>query len=387
VSSAPRRVCFLHSSAGRYGADRQLELLATGLDPERWRPLVVLPMEGPLSVALRDAGVEVFTGPLAVLRRELLTLRGATELGGLLHNQAPSLGNLLRLHDVDLVHANTSVILGARGPARAAGARLVTHVREIYPEVPGLWPAHRAQLLRSDAVVCVSRATRAPLGDAGHVRVIHDGLAIEVARAPRVEARLALGIPRDAFVVAMLGRISAWKGQEVLARALAEPVLAELGAIGVVAGDAWPGQDHHERSLRELGASLGLGDRLRLVGFRNDVDTIYGAADVIAVPSTRPDPFPNSALEAAAAGCCVVAAAHGGLPEIVREGVTGRLVAPGDHRALAGALADLAKHPRKVARLGGAAAEDARRRFTPERMLEQIAALYEELLTRRPARR
>ena len=385
----PRRVCFLHSSAGHYGADRQLELLATGLDRQRYQPMVVLPMEGPLAQTLRDAGVPVYTGPMAVLRRELLSVRGLSELGGLLHNQGPSLEKLLRLHDVAIVHVNTSVVLGARGPATQTGAKLVTHVREIYPEVPLAWPAHRAQLLRSDAVVCVSKATRRPLGDDDHVRVIHDGLAVEPRRRERLDARLSLGLPRDAFVVALLGRISPWKGQEVLVRALAEPALADAGTdvIGVVAGDVWPGQERVERDLRELSASLGLGDRLRLVGFREDVETVYGAADVVVVPSTKPDPLPNSALEAAAAGCCVVAANHGGLPEIVRDAVTGRLVAPGDHRALAAVLADLARHPKRVQRLGDAAAADARRRFEPQRMLEQVGALYDELLRPRPARR
>jgi glycosyltransferase involved in cell wall biosynthesis len=218
------------------------------------------------------------------------------------------------------------------------------------------------------------RAVRAAFA---HVRVINDGLAVAPERAPRVQARLALGVPPDAFVVAVLGRISAWKGQEVLARALAEPALAERGAVGVVAGDVWPGQEQHERALLEAGA--GAGGRLRLVGFRDDVETVYGAADVVVVPSTRPDPLPNSALEAAAAGCCVVAAAHGGLPEIIRDGVTGRLVAPGDHRGLATTLAALADAPAERERLGAAAAADVRARFAPALLAERMAALYGEL--------
>ena len=76
-------------------------------------------------------------------------------------------------------------------------------------------------------------------------------------------------------------------------------------------------------------------DRVRIVGFRDDVENVYGAADVVAVPSTQPDPLPGAAIEAAAAGCAVVASAAGGLPEIIRDGETGRLVAPGDAGALA----------------------------------------------------
>jgi glycosyltransferase involved in cell wall biosynthesis len=211
--------------------------------------------------------------------------------------------------------------------------------------------------------------------------VLHEGVTA-VARAARAKARAALALPADAFVCAVLGRLSSWKGQEILVRALAQAELASGEGVALVAGDAWPGEERHERALRELAAALGLGDRVRLVGFRDDVDNIYGAADVVVVPSTRPDPLPNSALEAAAAGCCVVAAAHGGLPEIVRDGETGRLVPPGDAGALAAILAELAADPPQRERLGAAAAADVADRFSVARLLERTQALYDEVLDR-----
>jgi glycosyltransferase involved in cell wall biosynthesis len=374
-----RRVLFLHSSAGRYGADRQLHLLATTLDRERYRPLVVLPFEGPLADDLRGAGVEVLTGPLAVLRREHLTPMGLSRLARELAYQRHSLVRLIAAHGVDVVHANTSVILGARRAAHAAGARYAVHVREIYPPKPVVWPVHRRELRRADAVLCVSSATRAPIGDRAGVHVVPDGLAVVREPANRAKARLALGLSRTTFVVAVLGRISGWKGQEVLARALAEPAMVTRGTVGLVAGDAWPGQEHWERSLRAAAETLGLGERLRLLGFREDVETLYGAADVVVVPSTSPDPLPNSALEAAAAGCCVVASATGGLGEIIRDGRTGVLTPPGDAAALARTLAALADDPDRRVELGAAAAADVRDRFAPERLAPQVMAIYDEL--------
>jgi glycosyltransferase involved in cell wall biosynthesis len=342
------RVLHVHSSAGRYGADRQLTLLA------RAGSTVLLPFDGPLGDDLRAAGADVVTGPLGVLRREHLTAAG---LAGLAREVARARGGLARLiaeREIDVVHANTSVILGLR----AVAPRLVTHVREIYPRTPVAWPLHRRSILRADAVVCVSEATRAALGGG---RVIHDGIAVTPARAPREAARRALGLDADAFVAAVLGRVSAWKGQEVLARAA-----ARIGAVALVAGDAWPGQERTLTGVHE-------------VGFRDDVETIYGAADVIVVPSTRPDPLPNSALEAAAAGCCVVAADHGGLPEIFSDGVTGRLVPPGDDATLAAVLAELRDDPAQRERLGAAAARDVGERFDAARLTAQIDALYAEL--------
>jgi glycosyltransferase involved in cell wall biosynthesis len=379
-----RTVLYVHSSAGRYGADRQLALLVSNLDPERYRAVVVLAGDGPLAGDLRDAGAEVHVRPgLAVLRRALLHPAGLARVTARAVADARGLARLARARGARLVHSNTSVTLGGAAAARTARLPHVWHVREIYADFPRWWPAYRRLLLSADAVPCLSEATRAQFGDAPNALVIHEGLPAEAtARRPlaRSEARDALGLPEDAFTCLVLGRLNSWKGQEVLARALAEPVLRERGAIGLVAGDAWPGEDRYERGLEVLRSELGLGDRLRLLGFRDDLDALYGAADVVCVPSTRPEPLGLVALEAAAASKCVVASDTGGLPEIVRDGETGRLVAPGSAPALASALGELADDPDLRARLGAAAAEDVRARFSTTRLLERTQALYDELL-------
>jgi glycosyltransferase involved in cell wall biosynthesis len=135
------------------------------------------------------------------------------------------------------------------------------------------------------------------------------------------------------------------------------------------------------QAILQLKGRLGIGDRVRFLGFRDDVETIYGAADLIAVPSTEPDPLPGSAIEAAAAGCAVVASDHGGLPEIIRDGETGRLVPPDDSRALATVAAELLDHPEERERLGSAAARDVRERFSASRLLEGIQELYDSVLS------
>jgi hypothetical protein len=372
-------VLYLHSSAGRYGADRQLHLLATGLDPARYRPVVVLAEDGPLAGDLRAAGVEVLVRPLAVMRRALMSPAGMGRVAAAFAADAGGLGRLARTRGIALVHTNTSVTLGGAAAARIAQVPHVWHVREIYTGFERWWPAYQRLLQTADALPCVSAATAAQF-DRGPVRVIHDGIAVVPAVAGRAAARGALGLDGDAFTVAVLGRISQWKGQDVLVRALAEPALAAIGAVGLVAGAPWRGEERRERELRELAGRLGVADRVRFLGFRDDLETVLGAADAIAVPSVQPDPLPNAALEAGAAGCCVVAASHGGLPEIVRDGETGVLFSPGDHVELAEALAALAAHPDRRAALGAAAARRLRERFPPERLHREVQALYDELI-------
>ena len=373
----PERVLLLHSSAGRYGADRQLLALASGLDRSRFTPVAALPERGELAGPLEAAGIETVVASLTILRRAEL---GPLATWSLLRPRVNELESLARERAVALVHSNTSVIVSGRRLARRLGVPHVQHVRELYPRVPLAWPLWRRRLLTADRVLCVSHAVAAQFPGSARVAVVHDGLPHAAQRGERAQARAALGLDEDAFAVAVLGRISAWKGQDVLARALAEEPLASIGAIGLVAGAPWPGVEGPEADLERLRQELGLRDRLRLIGFQADVGALLGAADVVAVPSTRPDPFPNAALEAAAAGVPVVATAHGGLPEMLRDGETGVLVRPGDPAALASALRSLADDPARARRLGQAAASDVAARFSAERMLAAVQAQYDALL-------
>jgi glycosyltransferase involved in cell wall biosynthesis len=370
-------IVFLHSSAGLYGADRQLLLLAGGLDRSRFSPVVALPERGELAGPLEEAGVETVVAPMRILRRADLSPRAIWSLAG---TGGRELEAIARERGAALVHSNTSVIVSGWALARRLAIPYVLHVRELYPRPPLAWPLWRRRLLAADRVLCVSQAVAAQFAGSGRVVVVHDGLPHPPRRSDRAAARAALGLDPDAFTVAVLGRISAWKGQDVLARALAEQPLASIGAVGLVAGAPWPGAERPAAELDRLRGELALGDRLRVTGFQDDVGSVLGAADAVAVPSTRPDPFPNAALEAAAAGVPVVAAAHGGLPEMLRDGETGVLVTPGDPGALASALRALADDPAQARQLGDAAAADVATRFTAERMLATVQSQYDALL-------
>ena len=341
----------------------------------------MLPSRGNLAARLESAGVEVVVHPLAVLRRRLVSPGGLIGLALAARRERSVLGGLAR--GAAVVHSNTSVIVW-----RAAHARHVVHVREIYAGAAhGLasraWPVWRRRLLRADARICVSAAVAEQFSDgepgwADRTFVVHDALT----RPPSGTTPATRGKARTApFRVAVLGRIADWKGQDVLIRAMAEPALSEIGAVAVIAGDAYPGELAPD--VEALASQLGVRDRAEFLGFAPDPERVLASVDVVAVPSTRPDPLPNSAIEALAAGVPVVAANHGGLPEIVRDRATGLLVRPADAAALAKALRELADDPERRARMGEAAAADARERFGLERMLDEIEGVYASLGIRR----
>lgn len=361
-----RPVLYLHSSAGLYGADLLLPEIVRGSP----RPAVcVLPFDGPLAERLREAGAEVKLHPLAVLRRSLATPRGVASVAAAMRADRGVLRGLAKRHGAALVHANTSVVLSAG----AAGLPHVVHVREIYAGTGfgPLWPALRWRLERADALVAISDAVAAQFE---RIEVVHDGLARPVAPAPRAAARAALGLPADAFVVALIGRVSDWKGQDVLARALAEVP----NAVGLVVGDGVPGSGA-EADLDALARDLGVADRLHRTGFRADLADPLGAADVLVVPSTRPEPLGQVALEGSAAGLPVIASRGGGLPEAVRDERTGLLTPPGDAAALAAALRRLRDDPTLRARLGAAGREHVAAGFSLSEMQERLNALHDRL--------
>jgi glycosyltransferase involved in cell wall biosynthesis len=334
----------------------------------------VLPESGPLCDDLREAGVEVHVRSLAVLRRSLMSPRGISRVAAAWASDAGGLGRLARTRGVAVVHTNTSVTLGGATAARIAGVPHVWHVREIYAAFDRWFPAYRRLLLTAHALPCVSQATCEQFGGDPRATVLHDAPAIDVHRVDRAEARAQLGLPAEAFVVVVLGRIATWKGQELVVRALAQ--LPE-DSVALLGGAPWPGDERLARELDQLAVALGVRDRVLTPGIV-DAAAAYAAADVVAVPSTLPDPFPNSALEAAAHGCCVVGAAHGGIPEIL--GDAGVLVAPGDTHALAEALAELRADPARREALGAAAAARVAERYGRERMLGEVQALYDRLL-------
>ncbi len=181
--------------------------------------------------------------------------------------------------------------------------------------------------------------------------------------AGRAAARARLGLPADAFVPLYAGRIQPLKGPDVLVRAVAEllrmaPGLRERLLVPVIGGHSGAGE---QGAVARLAAELGVTDVLRPCPPvpQARLAEWFRAADVVVVPS-RSESFGLVAAEAQACGTPVLAAAVGGLPTAVWEGVTGLLVRGHDPVEYARRLLWLAANPRARATMGVAAAGHAR---------------------------
>ena len=195
----------------------------------------------------------------------------------------------------------------------------------------------------------------------------------------RAVIRQRLGLPADAPLVFAVGRFVRKKGFEYLIDAAQRLSPAHPALTTVIAGDGDLADE-----LRERARGLGLGDRVRFPGLlaHDDVAAWCAAADVIVVPSVRDDSgnvdgLPNVVLEALATATPVVATPAGGIGQVIADGVNGRLVPERDVAALAGAIADLLRHPARGRALGVAARDHVTRHLGWGRVAERIEAAYD----------
>ena len=307
---------------------------------------------------------------------------------------------------VALVHARSRAPAWvALGAARALGLPFVTTYHGSYSGRSSVKVLYNSVMARGDAVIANSAYT-AELIRAVHpqaadrLRVIHRGTDFAVfspaSVAPeRVEAlRRAWGVAPHERIVLLAARLTAWKGQTVLIEAAARLHEAGLTDVSfVLAGDA-QGRDSYVRGLDALIAARSLKGVVRRVGHCTDMPAAFLAASVVAVPSTEPEAFGRSAVEAQGMGTPVVVSDLGAVPETVLappavtpQERTGWRVPAGDPDVLARAVGEaLALGASARGALSARARAQVETRFSLEQMVAATLAVYDELLASRPGR-
>jgi glycosyltransferase involved in cell wall biosynthesis len=142
------------------------------------------------------------------------------------------------------------------------------------------------------------------------------------------------------------------------------------------------GGGRRQAEMRQLAASLGLGESVHFLGQRRDVPDLLHAMDVFVLPSYS-EGVSLALLEAMAAGLPVIATAVGGLPEVVADGETGWLIPPQDAAALAGALVRLLADPALAQRLGANARDHVREHYSLDRQGREINEIFGGLVEKK----
>jgi glycosyltransferase involved in cell wall biosynthesis len=343
------RVLALIKGLGPGGAERLLVSGARVRDRDAFdfEVAYLLPWKTELVQALEELGVGT----------RCLQVRHEQDLRWLLR-----LRSLLETERFDLVHVHSPYVAGmtrvvVRTMAPSRRPKVVSTEHNVWSSHTRLSRAlNTATFPIGDAWLSVSDEVRAsiPKRLQARVEVIVQGIVmsdVDQGVEQRAAVRAELGIEPDEVAVATVANFRSQKAYPDLLHAA-----RLLADHGVPARFVVVGQGPLEGEIRELHASLGLGDYVIFLGYRPDAIRVLTGCDMFAL-SSHYEGYPIAIMEALAVGLPIVATKVGGVPEGVREGVEGLLVPPKRPDLLAAAIETLVMDPQRRAEMSAAAAE------------------------------
>jgi glycosyltransferase involved in cell wall biosynthesis len=345
VENSVRKIACVHQGYELYGSDR-IFVMCVGFIRDLYpgaKIKVLIPKEGALSSTMRAEGYDVEVRDLWVLRRRY-GLLGLIKRALVLPRFVLLAREFIAEHD--LVYINTSVIVDFLLAARFYPGRSFVHVHEIPPK-RARWIFRSLMRWSKCPLVYVSEAARAGLmlQAANPQAVVHNGVAVQPPQVTDAS-------PPPPLRVLLIGRINAGKGHSLLIEALSLLPAAFRNTMAVrIVGDVFE-EARFKHDLERQISVLGLGACVEIEGFRPDPAEAYRWSNLVVIPSTVPESFGLVAAEAMSHARAVLAANHGGLPEVVHHDFTGWLFEAGDARELALYLAKAGSDPQSLVAMG-----------------------------------
>ena len=299
---------------------------------------------------------------------------------------------ILQQEGADIVHVRSRVPAWVGlGEAKRLGISTVSTIHSKFIPSSIFKYFYNRKILQADRVIAISHYVRDNLLKYYHkdiaednITVIHRGVDLTLFDPASVNQRriiaeaARIGMPEDGKIVMLAGRPTAWKGYDVLIDAVAS---LEDKSVSLVLVGAGSGDMKFIENLRARAIRTGLGGRLRIAEASIDMPAALMLADVVAMPSTDPEPFGRIALEAQAMGRPVVAFSHGGSIESILPDKTGWLASPCKTDELAQALNNaLSLSASKREKLAKEAREQVEQHFSKQQMCDKTIAIYKKLL-------
>nr|WP_269087524.1 glycosyltransferase family 4 protein [Rathayibacter sp. VKM Ac-2630] len=327
-----------------------------------WLPCDVDYPERALTHELERRGHYVRRMDLPVLRRANLRLVNAPKL----LRQFWATRNAIRNHQPDLVYVNTAALAPALVAVPLRKVPKVLHLHEYATGVESFLLS--LMYLFAHRIVVVSDAVLKTLPRRARAR------AVVIRNGFELPPPVAKDSHSGQMVFVLASRWNAWKGHEVLLRSWAQ-TQREDARLLVLGGPPSSGETIDVLGLID---DLGITSSVEVIGETRDVRSIIDGADVILVPSIKPDPFPTIALEASGAGRAAIVSDTGGLSEIVVDGISGVTVPPGNVPAWTLAIDSITKE--QAAEMGANARSRYEKEFTREIFTSRMRDLFSSVL-------
>lgn len=356
----------LHVESGMhlYGGALQVVFLLQGLKARGDEAVLICPRGSAIADAARAHAARVHE----------VEMKGDLDLG-----LVGRLRRLIRVERPDIVHLHSrrgSDLWGGLA-ARRESVPAVLSRRVDNPE-PRWWVSRKYRLYAR--VIAISHGIRQVLLTEGlapeQVVCVHsavDTKRYRPGRAGRGWLRTEFGLADDEPTLAMAAQFIPRKGHHTLLAALPAVLAVHRRARVLLFG-----QGPEVEAVRRLAQQAGVAERVVFAGFRRDLERILPSIDVMVHPAEM-EGLGVALLQAAACGVPIVAGRAGGIPEIVRPGINGELIEPGDAAALSRHLVRLLGDPAMCARYGEAGRQLAVNEFSVDAMVEGNRAVYASL--------
>ncbi len=367
------KILQISSAQSLGGGERHLADLANGLARRGHGVYVALRPKSALIKELKDVAEENVT---------TLPLRNSLDA-----KSARDLAKLVSKNQIEIVHAHMArdYPLAAYAAQMNPSSRLIV-TRHVLFKLNRL---HRITLAKVARIIAVSQAVASQLlvdaiAPLEKISVVLNG--IDVARFVKARAEFnrrqffdSWKLPEDSLLVGTVGELTPLKGQEEFLRAASQVLHHYPTAYFIIAGVDHSRGNKHRLRIEQLIEKLNLTERVRLVGWMEDLAQLYCSLDVF-VSASHTESFGLAIAEAMTSRTAVVSTETEGAREIIRSGETGLLVPIGDVDKLAEAILVLLKERDLRARLGRAAQQAAVANFSIERMIAETEKIYQESL-------
>jgi glycosyltransferase involved in cell wall biosynthesis len=382
-----KHLLFLHPSSDLYGADRSLLRTVKAAATISPNITVCLPYDGPLVAELEKLSVEVKVFKLAVLRRKYFNPLGILSFCFLFLIAYFRLITICINRRTQLIHSNTSAVLVGGFVSKTLGITHLWHLREIHVN---------PKIIRKVVSWCYRNLSTKVIGVSGSTIdnlkidsptiweksvIINNGINIERYQSSNSHLRKDLQLPEDAILVGMIARVSHWKGQDLFLD-IASQILPKFQQVHFLAlGSPFQGQEYLMAEFEERAKNLVGNDRFHIHSFSPDVNEYLDAFDIFILPSTLPDPFPTTALEAMATRNAMIVNGQGGVLEMIDHKHSGFIVEPpNDVDAFIHYTEVLINDKELRVEMGKNAFEKAQKCFTEEIYVKSISDLIRSYL-------
>ncbi len=357
----------------RSGGPISLLNLLQKLDRERFKPLVVCPSPGTLVEVLKSTNIET----------EIINIKSLKKLHLFsFFSSIVRLSKLIKAQKIDIVHSNAACSRESFSGAIAAKIGKIPFIYHVRTLDSAGW-IEKILAGLSAKIVVISDAVSKKfywLKNPKKIIKIYNGVDVEKFN-PAINPetmRKEFGLNSKTVVIGTAGILAPLKGFQYFLEAVAEIIKKCPDAKFLVVGETAEKFKDYKRKLENLIDFLKLNKKIVFAEFRKDFPQILAGIDIFVLSSTK-EAFGRVLIEAQACGKPVVASCVGGIPEVVKNKVTGILVPSKNPRAIAEAVMDLIKNREKAKRMGLAGRKRVEAFFDINYNAHRTMELYGEL--------